>query len=45
MRRESPGVYRHDGGELMLAGDWALEVRARIGDFDRVIFRAEVPIH
>ena len=44
MRREAPGRYSHQGGELMVAGTWTIEIRARIGDFDRVVFRAELPV-
>jgi copper transport protein len=44
MRRDAPGYYRWEGAELLFAGTWTLEVQARIGDFDRAIFRAEVPV-
>jgi copper transport protein len=42
--RVAPGAYRYEGGELAFAGTWTVEVSARIGDFDRVVFRAELGI-
>jgi copper transport protein len=44
MQRESPGHYTREGAELVVPGTWTVEVRARIGDFDQVVFRAEVPV-
>jgi copper transport protein len=44
MRRDAPGYYRWEGAELLFGGTWSLEVQALIGDFDRAIFRAEVPV-
>jgi copper transport protein len=42
--RVAPGVYRHEGGELAFVGTWTIAIHARIGDFDRVVFRAELAI-
>ena len=36
------GEYRLEGAELVAAGEWTIEVRARITEFDRVTFRARV---
>jgi copper transport protein len=44
LRRVRAGEYRREGAELAFAGGWALEIRARVGDFDRVTFAAEVPV-
>jgi copper transport protein len=42
--RLAPGEYRHEGGELAFPGTWTVEVHARIGEFDRLVFRAELAI-
>ncbi len=42
--RLAPGVYRHEGGELAFPGTWTVEVHARVGEFDKLVFRAEVTI-
>jgi copper transport protein len=34
MQRTAPGQYRYEGSELAFAGAWAIEVRARMDDFD-----------
>jgi copper transport protein len=44
MRRVAPGYYRWDGADLIFAGTWSLEVQARIGDFERVSLRTELPV-
>jgi hypothetical protein len=44
MHRLGPGQYHRDGDELSFPGVWQIEIRARIGDFDRVLFHAEVAI-
>lgn len=40
--REGPGAYAWRGPDLALPGAWAIAVHARIGDFDRITFRAPV---
>jgi len=42
--RVGPGHYRLAGGVIPFPGVWTLALRARVGDFDVVSFRAEVPI-
>jgi copper transport protein len=44
MQRVSAGEYSRDAGELAFPGLWTLEVRARVGDFDRLEFRFEAPV-
>jgi hypothetical protein len=44
MQRMRAGECRRDAGELAFPGLWTLEVRARVGEFDRLEFRFEVPI-
>lgn len=43
-QRIAPGDYRHEGSELAFPGAWTIEVHARVGDFDRLVFRAELAI-
>lgn len=45
MRLESTGHYIHEGPELAFAGAWTIEIQARIGDFDKVVFRADVQVY
>ena len=40
--RAASGEYRLEGAELVAAGEWTIEIRARITAFDRVTFRARV---
>ncbi len=42
--RLAPGEYRHEGGELAFPGAWTVEVHARIGEFDQLVFRTELAI-
>jgi copper transport protein len=42
--RVAPGAYRYAGDELAFPGTWTVAVHARIGEFDRVVFRAELAI-
>jgi copper transport protein len=42
LARVAPGVYRYDGGELSLSGEWTIGVRARFGDFDLVELSATI---
>jgi copper transport protein len=42
--RLAPGDYRYEGGELAFPGAWTVEIHARVGDFDRLVFRAELAI-
>jgi copper transport protein len=44
-RRTAAGEYRLDGAPFAVAGNWSLRVDARVGDFDKLVFRTEVPIH
>jgi copper transport protein len=41
-RRVATGEYRLEGAELVAAGEWTIEIRARITEFDRVTFRARL---
>ena len=43
-RRAGPGHYVIGGAPLAPAGDWTLEVAARVSDFDELRTRFEVPI-
>ena len=42
--RVAPGDYRTESAPLMFPGEWAIVVRARVSDFDRVAVRARVTI-
>jgi copper transport protein len=42
--RVAPGRYLLEGPELALAGDWAVTVRARLGDFDTAEFEFLLPV-
>ncbi|HTY79974.1 MAG TPA: copper resistance protein CopC [Candidatus Bathyarchaeia archaeon] len=42
--RVSPGRYQLAGGVIPFPGRWTLTLRARVGDFDVVTLRAEIPI-
>jgi hypothetical protein len=44
MRRLAPGRYDHGGGELAISGTWRTELRARIGDFDRIVRVTQVEV-
>lgn len=44
LQRIATGEYRLEGLEIAVAGRWAIEIGARIGDFDRLSFRTEVAI-
>ena len=43
--RRATGEYRLEGAELLAAGEWTIQVRARITEFDQITFRARVTIH
>ena len=40
LTRTGPGTFRFEGHEIAFAGPWQVEVRARLGDFDRIDLRA-----
>lgn len=40
LTRTGPGTFRFEGHEIAFSGPWQVEVRARLGDFDRVELRA-----
>ena len=42
--RAGSGEYRLAHAELVAAGEWTIEVRARVTAFDRVIFRARLTL-
>ncbi|MGE5794566.1 MAG: CopD family protein, partial [Bacteroidota bacterium] len=42
--RVAPGDYRTESAPLMFPGEWAIVLRARVSDFDRVAVRARVTI-
>lgn len=42
--RLGPGAYTWQGQDLALPGAWTVIVRARLGEFDQVVFRAEVRV-
>ncbi len=44
LERLAPGEYRHEGSELAFPGTWTVEVHARVGEFDKLVFRAELAI-
>lgn len=43
-RRSGPGHYTVQGAQLGIAGDWQLEVTARVSAFDQYAAKVEVPI-
>lgn len=44
LRRVAPGDYRHEGAELAFPATWQIAVQARIDDFERVSFAAQVTV-
>ncbi|NUB17356.1 hypothetical protein GAY28_36755 [Azospirillum brasilense] len=40
----APGVYASDGITLPVAGSWAVRLDALVSDFEKVPFRAVVPV-
>jgi copper transport protein len=43
-RRLAPGSYALEGSELAFPGEWAIEIRARVTDFDEVVLRTRVAL-
>ena len=43
-QRSGPGHYTIPGAQLGVAGDWQLEVTARVSAFDEYAAAVEVPI-
>jgi len=39
-----PGVYAADGVELPTAGAWAVRLDVLVSDFEKAVFRTEVPV-
>ena len=44
MRRDAAGRYSYEGAEVGFSGTWTFEIHARIGDFEKAVFRAEVRV-
>ncbi|MDQ2105747.1 copper resistance D family protein, partial [Azospirillum isscasi] len=42
--KQAPGVYAADGVALPVAGSWSVRVNALVSDFEKVPFRAAVPV-
>jgi copper transport protein len=42
--RAGPGDWRYAGPELSIAGDWEIEVRVTVDEFQRLIVTATVPV-
>ena len=43
-RKAGPGHYVISGAALGVAGDWTLEIAARVSDFDEHRTKLEVPV-
>ena len=44
LTRIGPGSFQYEGHEVAFAGPWQVEVRARLGDFDRVEMRGTLRV-
>jgi copper transport protein len=42
--RGPDGIWRHEGPELAIAGEWVLRVEALVGDFERAAVDVRVPV-
>jgi copper transport protein len=44
MTQAGDGLFRHEGPEFAVAGGWTVRIDALIGDFDKAVFTATLPI-